>query len=81
MLIVIDPIFFLHHGQIDRLWWKWQSRDLEARTLAYNGPSRHNSSIAAQLTDPIEMIELAPSIPVSFVMTINNELLCYMYQD
>jgi tyrosinase len=19
-----DPIFFCHHGQVDRLWWKWQ---------------------------------------------------------
>ncbi|KAI1084257.1 putative tyrosinase [Whalleya microplaca] len=76
-----DPIFFLHHGQIDRLWWKWQSEDLEVRTLAYDGPSRHNSSIAAQLTDPIEMVGLAPSIPVSSVMAINNGLLCYKYQD
>ncbi|KAI2618482.1 putative tyrosinase [Hypoxylon sp. NC1633] len=76
-----DPVFILHHGQIDRLWWKWQSRDPEARMLAYSGPSRHNSSIAAQLTDPIEMVGLAPSIPVSSVMNINNGILCYEYQD
>ncbi|KAI8946359.1 putative tyrosinase [Xylaria longipes] len=76
-----DPIFFLHHGQIDRLWWKWQSEDLKMRALAYDGPSRHNSSIAAQLTDQLEMAGLAPDIPVSSVMTINNGLLCYNYQD
>ncbi|XXG94400.1 hypothetical protein Hte_000655 [Hypoxylon texense] len=76
-----DPIFFLHHGQIDRLWWKWQSKDPEARMLAYDGPSRHNSSVTAQLTDPIEMVGLAPDVSVSSVMNINDGLLCYKYQD
>ncbi|KAH8727382.1 hypothetical protein GQ44DRAFT_770393 [Phaeosphaeriaceae sp. PMI808] len=45
-----DPVFFLHHSNLDRLWWKWQSPDLPARfydmpgtnvptpeTLAQNG--------------------------------------------
>ncbi|KAH7094614.1 hypothetical protein FB567DRAFT_565798 [Paraphoma chrysanthemicola] len=26
-----DPIFWLHHGMIDRTWTLWQSRDFEAR--------------------------------------------------
>jgi tyrosinase len=76
-----DPIFFLHHGQIDRLWWKWQGKESMARTLAYDGPSRHNASTEAQLTDLIDMAGLAPSIPVSSVMAINNGMLCYRYQD
>ncbi|KAJ8113017.1 hypothetical protein ONZ43_g5256 [Nemania bipapillata] len=76
-----DPIFFLHHAQVDRLWWKWQSEDLEVRALAYNGPSRQNSSIAAQLSDQVEMAGLAPDIPVSSVITINHGLLCYKYED
>ncbi|KAI0436029.1 putative tyrosinase [Xylaria telfairii] len=76
-----DPIFFLHHTQIDRLWWKWQSQDFKVRSLAYNGPSRHNSTITAQLTDLIEMAGLAAEIPVSSVMTINNGFLCYKYED
>ncbi|KAI1146253.1 putative tyrosinase [Nemania diffusa] len=74
-----DPIFFLHHAQIDRLWWQWQSARPE-RALAYHGPSRYNSTIAAQLTDLIEMAELAPNIQVSSVMATNSGLLCYGYQ-
>ncbi|KAI0521558.1 putative tyrosinase [Xylaria bambusicola] len=74
-----DPVFFLHHAQIDRLWWQWQSQDLEVRATAYNGPARHNSSIEAQLTDLIEMAGLASDIPVSSVMTTNSRLLCYNY--
>ncbi|KAK8064599.1 tyrosinase [Apiospora phragmitis] len=53
----------------------------QVRACAYNGPSRHNSSIAAQLTDPLEMAGLAPDIAVDSVMTIANGLLCYEYQD
>ncbi|KAF9872022.1 hypothetical protein CkaCkLH20_10654 [Colletotrichum karsti] len=26
-----DPIFFLHHAQVDRLWWRWQREDPAAR--------------------------------------------------
>ncbi|KIW90321.1 uncharacterized protein Z519_08965 [Cladophialophora bantiana CBS 173.52] len=31
-----DPAFFLHHGQIDRLWYQWQKKDLQARTYGNN---------------------------------------------
>jgi tyrosinase len=81
MLIVIDPIFFLHHAQIDRLWWTWQTRDLKARAVAYNGPSSHGSSAAAQLNDLIEMVAIAPRVLVRSVMVIDNELLCYRYDS
>ncbi|ETS76937.1 hypothetical protein PFICI_10811 [Pestalotiopsis fici W106-1] len=34
-----DPLFFLHHANLDRLWWKWQSQDLETRLVEMNGQS------------------------------------------
>jgi tyrosinase len=27
-----DPVFWLHHAQVDRLWAIWQGQDLAART-------------------------------------------------
>ena len=24
-VLVADPLFYLHHANIDRLWWKWES--------------------------------------------------------
>lgn len=27
-----DPLFYLHHSQIDRVWWIWQLLDTQART-------------------------------------------------
>jgi tyrosinase len=32
-----DPIFFLHHSNLDRLWWEWQSMDLQARLVDLGG--------------------------------------------
>jgi tyrosinase len=34
-----DPVFFLHHSQIDRLWAIWQSMDATTRRYQYNGTS------------------------------------------
>lgn len=35
-----DPLFFLHHTNLDRLWWDWQQVDPDARTYAI-GPLRN----------------------------------------
>ena len=32
-----DPLFFLHHAWLDRLWWLWQSKDLPARLKEITG--------------------------------------------
>ncbi|KAK8012188.1 hypothetical protein PG989_000448 [Apiospora arundinis] len=32
-----DPIFFMHHAQVDRLWALWQQADPEARSKDYAG--------------------------------------------
>lgn len=33
-----DPIFWLHHANLDRVWWSWQKRDLEKRLRDVSGP-------------------------------------------
>lgn len=35
-----DPLFFLHHTNLDRLWWEWQLVDPDTRTYAI-GPLRN----------------------------------------
>ncbi|KAI1413349.1 Di-copper centre-containing protein [Hypoxylon sp. FL1857] len=32
-----DPIFFLHHGYLDKLWWDWQSANLSTRLTEIGG--------------------------------------------
>ena len=77
-----DPMFFLHHGQIDRTWWIWQNQDLATRqnaiagtiTLLNNPPSRNGT-----LTDTIDMGVLAPTVQIKDVMSTLAGPLCYIY--
>ncbi|KAI1343244.1 amino acid transporter [Xylariaceae sp. FL0016] len=32
-----DPLFYMHHGWIDYLWWKWQNEDLDTRLTEMDG--------------------------------------------
>ncbi|KAI2627026.1 Di-copper centre-containing protein [Hypomontagnella submonticulosa] len=32
-----DPIFYLHHGYLDKLWWDWQSLNLSMRLTEIGG--------------------------------------------
>jgi tyrosinase len=34
-----DPLFYVHHAFIDKLWWNWQSFDLSDRLYAIGGPN------------------------------------------
>ncbi len=32
-----DPLFFLHHANLDRIWWNWQKGDLTNRLKDVSG--------------------------------------------
>lgn len=79
-----DPIFFLHHTQIDRLWYLWQQESPETRMLDYAGnKTQYNEGgvdpVAASLTDVLSYIGLAVDLVVSDVMNTTSSLLCYNY--
>lgn len=42
-----DPIFFLHHAYIDRLWWQWQQANLTSRLTDISGPNVPSDDILA----------------------------------
>lgn len=33
-----DPLFYLHHANMDRLWWEWEQADFAARSVDIAGP-------------------------------------------
>lgn len=40
-----DPVFFLHHCNVDRLWWQWQNQHPDAGYVPTSGgPPGHNLS-------------------------------------
>jgi len=73
-----DPVFFLHHAQLDRLWWKWQHMT-PGRLRQYNGETEANSSIAASLSDALHMGGLGLDATVGDIIETESEFLCYEY--
>lgn len=73
-----DPTFFLHHAQIDHMWWRWQ---IHAPQLfwSYNGEVKilqGEFERAASLEDPLEMGRLAFRVTVAGIVSTESDLLC-----
>lgn len=80
-----DPVFFLHHAQIDRLWWLWQQKDPKKRNVEFGGNKMQEdggaegSSPRAKLSDVMSVRGLGGDVKVRDFMTTQNERLCYRY--
>ncbi|KAM0795969.1 hypothetical protein BDR22DRAFT_893659 [Usnea florida] len=74
-----DPVFFVHHVQLDRLWWRWQQEDLDHRIDEYRGKHMYNSTGEASTSDILMYAGFAEDIPVSQVMDTQGGFLCYRY--
>ncbi|EGG07311.1 uncharacterized protein MELLADRAFT_85700 [Melampsora larici-populina 98AG31] len=73
-------LFFLHHANIDWLWWKWQQADRSNRLFEYGGNRRRRSSRQdATLSDRIEFLGLSRNPTISSVMDISTFPHCYTY--
>ncbi|MCJ1371074.1 hypothetical protein MMC20_002289 [Loxospora ochrophaea] len=80
-----DPIFFVHHAQIDRLWWKWQHQEPAIRLQKYDstasdlqqGLSKNMSPLS--LNDPLILYGLGVERKARDVLSTETPLLCYRY--
>ncbi|KAJ9624310.1 hypothetical protein H2204_010866 [Knufia peltigerae] len=73
-----DPVFFLHHTQVDRLWWTWQQRHPNKK-YEYNGANLRGSSIPATLDDVLVTGGFADDVKVREVMSTDGPMMCYGY--
>lgn len=75
-----DPVFFMHHGFIDRNWVAWQNADIANRLYQINGCS-DSASPCKQLTTDFVLTSqgLRPDITVNDVMDTQGGYLCYVY--
>ena len=80
LICLVDPIFYLHHAQLDHLWWRWQSVFPHRRKKEYNGKHMHNSTGEAHLTDLLLVGGIANDIPVAQVLDTTDGFLCYRYE-
>ncbi|CAI4218966.1 unnamed protein product [Parascedosporium putredinis] len=82
-----DPLFYLHHANVDRAWWSWQSRDVDARSNDISGPLvpfDNENKVAGNLTLDHLMIlgtsaETRVQVKVADLMSVGKGRLCYNY--
>ncbi|KFA76950.1 hypothetical protein S40288_05207 [Stachybotrys chartarum IBT 40288] len=72
-----DPIFYLHHSQLDRIWWLWQSRDKENRVKSYDGKADGGADVT--LSDLLPLAGLDKDLTVAEIMDTESNGMCYRY--
>ncbi|KAJ7669374.1 tyrosinase [Mycena polygramma] len=75
-----DPVFYLHHANLDRIWWDWQQLDLPRRLFDVSGRSSVDPPfVNITLSFELKMLNLAPLVPIRDIMDPRSEPLCYIY--
>lgn len=78
-----DPVFMMHHAQIDRLWSQWQQADGAVRENEYRG---RRTQAVVENTDEVALEDFMPflgfaeDLRVADVMSHKTALLCYEYE-
>ncbi|PVH67724.1 putative tyrosinase, partial [Cadophora sp. DSE1049] len=78
-----DPVFYLHHGMIDRVWWIWQNLDLANRKNAISGTGTFLNFPPSANTTLDTMIDIGyaggTSIAMRDLMSTTSGPFCYTY--
>ncbi|KAL3486996.1 hypothetical protein BJX62DRAFT_246259 [Aspergillus germanicus] len=82
-----DPIFFMHHMYVDRIWWLWQMKDPVNRLYDISGPTVNQTANEepaggwqnATLHYELSSFEIMPNITIGEVMDTKGGYLCYEY--
>ena len=85
-----DPLFYMHHSNVDRVWASWQNLD-ESHLYDFEGNTEFywetgmRSGIPATLEDPLLYGELkaldSEGLKIKHVMDTTEWPLCYTYED
>ncbi|KAA1102057.1 hypothetical protein PGT21_035558 [Puccinia graminis f. sp. tritici] len=78
-----EPLFFLHHAHIDKLWADWQRQDWKNRKRAYHGNNvRGDQTEDASIDDKMPFLGLGGQDPtVLSVMDTTAYPYCYTYAN
>jgi len=80
-----DPLFFMHHANIDRLWALWQSLKPQYGH-DFGGYIWPNGTGIMTVDYPVEMFPwIAPDVPIRKILDTQNKdgrgVLCYKYEE
>lgn len=80
-----DPLFYLHHAFVDRVWWQWQRRNVEQRVKEISGFTTQRRPAdgwkAVRMGDKLKMHGVIPDYTVAEVMDplAEDGPFCYDY--
>ncbi|KAH6682868.1 putative tyrosinase [Halenospora varia] len=78
-----DPVFYLHHGQIDRLYTMWQGLDPETRQWSLAGTNTmldEPASANTTLDDPLDLkYSGGGTVTMRDIMSTTKGPFCYVY--
>ncbi|KAI1328026.1 Di-copper centre-containing protein [Xylariaceae sp. FL0255] len=81
-----DPGFWIHHGNVDRMWTLWQAMDPANRQLAlgvgnYSHITWGNDPVSrlTSLDDVISIGYAGPNTTIRDIMNTTSSLMCYYY--
>ncbi|KAF5325995.1 hypothetical protein D9611_000744 [Ephemerocybe angulata] len=75
-----DPLFYLHHAGLDRVWWTWQHANPKKRLQEIGGRSSPNPPYGVVTLDyPLEFAGFAPTVPIRDAIDVGYEPYCYAY--
>jgi tyrosinase len=79
----LDPLFFLHHCNLDRVFWEWQNKDLPTRFHQVGGPITplDYSGKNVTLDFKINIGKLAPNTTLESLLNTQGNTLCYSYSE
>ena len=74
-------MFYLHHGNLDRILWTWQQQDLETRLNQVGGPvvpmDYGGQNVTLDFT--VGLGELAGDATLKQLLDTQSGVLCYTY--
>jgi len=74
-----DPLFYMHHTNLDRIWWRWQQASPE-HLYDFSGSESITPPYGnVTLSYPLNMGSTGPTLPVRDVMDTRKEPSCYVY--
>lgn len=87
-----DPMFFMHHNYVDRMWWNWQIANASSRMYDVSGNAwnftylKEAGTVLPASLNPnttldyvIEVADIVPNVTIETVMNIQGGYLCYEY--
>ncbi|KAN0131516.1 Di-copper centre-containing protein [Lactarius tabidus] len=89
---VNDPLFWMHHSMVDKIWYDWQNRDPKNAKSYFGGSVQYLDSLASynqypngappflNLSSTMPADGMFPEVTIGDVMNTTSGILCYVYE-